>query len=106
MKNFIKALITGIVVTGLIAACGKKEAEEKTAEAKMESAKPAEPMASAEEKGSDKTADAGHGHDYRTFMAGGDTKYGQIGDSYTADLVMYLAGNQFMVMEELIKDFP
>ena len=37
--------------------------------------------------------------------AGGETSYGQIGDSYTADLVMYLAGNQFMVMEELIKDF-
>lgn len=49
--------------------------------------------------------DAGHGHDYRTFMQSGDIKYGQIGDSYTADLVMYLAGNQFMVMEELIKDF-
>ena len=62
-----------------------------------------------EEKGSDKKAahadDAGLGHDYRTFMAGGDVKYGQIGDSYTAELVMYLAGNQFMVMEELIKDF-
>ena len=28
--------------------------------------------------------------------------YGQIGDSYTADLVMYPSGNQFMVMEELI----
>jgi ABC-type molybdate transport system substrate-binding protein len=43
--------------------------------------------------------------DYRTFHAGGDTAYGMIGDSYTADLVLYLAGNQFMVMEELIKDF-
>jgi ABC-type molybdate transport system substrate-binding protein len=31
--------------------------------------------------------------------------YGSIGDSYTADLVMYLAGNQFMVMQELISDF-
>ena len=49
--------------------------------------------------------DAGHGHDYRTFHANGDIEYGQIGDSYTSDLVMYLAGNQFMVMEELIKDF-
>ena len=49
--------------------------------------------------------DAGHGHDYRTFHVGGDIKYGQIGDSYTSDLVMYLAGNQFMVMEELIQDF-
>jgi ABC-type molybdate transport system substrate-binding protein len=49
--------------------------------------------------------DAGHRKDYRTFRAGGETGYGVIGDSYTADLVMYLAGNQFMVMEELIHDF-
>lgn len=49
--------------------------------------------------------DAGLGHDYRTFHSSGEIKYGQIGDSYTADLVMYLAGNQFMAMEELIGDF-
>jgi len=49
--------------------------------------------------------DVGEGHDHRTFHAGGTIDYGQIGDSYSADLVMYLAGNQFMVMEELIKDF-
>ncbi len=49
--------------------------------------------------------DAGHGHDYRTFHANGDVDYGKIGDSYKSDLVMYLAGNQFMAMEELIKDF-
>ncbi len=49
--------------------------------------------------------DAGHGHDYRTFHTNGDIDYGEIKDSYTSDLVMYLAGNQFMVMEELIKDF-
>lgn len=49
--------------------------------------------------------DVGEGHDHRTFHADGRIDYGQIGDSYTADLVMYLAGNQFMVMEELIKDF-
>ncbi len=48
---------------------------------------------------------AGHGHDYRTFHAGGHIEYGKIGDSYSADLVMYLAGNQFMVVEELIRDF-
>jgi len=47
---------------------------------------------------------AGLGHDYRSFVAG-EVSYGRIGDSYTADLVMYLAGNQFMVMEELIRDF-
>ncbi len=49
--------------------------------------------------------DAGHGHDYRTFNVNGDIGYGNIKDSYNSDLVMYLAGNQFMVMEELIKDF-
>ncbi len=49
--------------------------------------------------------DAGHNNDYRTFHQDGNISYGQIGDSYTADLVMYLAGNQFMVMEELIRDF-
>lgn len=49
--------------------------------------------------------DAGHGHDYRTFHSNGHIDYGKIEDSYSADLVMYLAGNQFMVMEELIKDF-
>jgi ABC-type molybdate transport system substrate-binding protein len=49
--------------------------------------------------------DAGHSRDYRTFQADGMISYGQIGDSYSADLVMYLAGNQFMVMEELIQDF-
>ncbi|MDH5798263.1 MAG: substrate-binding domain-containing protein [Paracoccaceae bacterium] len=48
--------------------------------------------------------DAGHSNDYRTFTSDG-VAYGHIGDSYTADLVMYLAGNQFMVMEELIQDF-
>jgi ABC-type molybdate transport system substrate-binding protein len=49
--------------------------------------------------------DAGQGHDYRTFHSNGDIKYGQVDDSYKADLVMYLAGNQFMAMEELIRDF-
>jgi ABC-type molybdate transport system substrate-binding protein len=49
--------------------------------------------------------DAGHGNDYRTFHADGEIEYGSVDDSYTADLVMYLAGNQFMVMEELIRDF-
>ena len=49
--------------------------------------------------------DAGHGKDYRTFHVNGETEYGSVEDSYTADLVMYLAGNQFMVMQELIADF-
>lgn len=49
--------------------------------------------------------DAGHNKDYRTFHTGNKIEYGKIGDSYTAELVLYLAGNQFMVMEELIQDF-
>jgi len=49
--------------------------------------------------------DAGHNNDYRTFYQNGKIEYGKIGDSYTADLVLYLAGNQFMVMEELVQDF-
>ena len=49
--------------------------------------------------------EAGLGHDYRTFHSSGNIEYGKIGDSYSADLVMYLAGNQFMVMEDLIRDF-
>jgi len=51
------------------------------------------------------TDDAGHGNDYRTFHTDGTVEYGAIENSYTADLVMYLAGNQFMVMQELISDF-
>lgn len=49
--------------------------------------------------------EAGQAHDYRTFHQDGQIDYGHIEDSYSSDLVMYLAGNQFMVMEELIKDF-
>ena len=52
-----------------------------------------------------KTDDAGHGNDYRTFHTGGEIDYGLIENSYSAELVMYLAGNQFMVMQELITDF-
>jgi ABC-type molybdate transport system substrate-binding protein len=49
--------------------------------------------------------DAGHGDDYRTFHTNGEIEYGSVADSYTSDLVLYLAGNQFMVMQELITDF-
>ena len=49
--------------------------------------------------------DAGHSKDYRTFHSNGKIAYGKIQDSYNADLSMYLVGNQFMVMEELISDF-
>lgn len=44
-------------------------------------------------------------NDYRTFYQDGRIEYGNISDSYNAGLVLYLAGNQFMVMEELVKDF-
>lgn len=47
----------------------------------------------------------GEGADYRTFLADGTVRYGKIGDSYTADLVMYLAGNQYMVVEDLVREF-
>ena len=53
----------------------------------------------------DDTKNTGHNNDYRTFSADGTIEYGKINDSYTAELVMYLAGNQFMVMEELIQNF-
>jgi ABC-type molybdate transport system substrate-binding protein len=108
MKQYFKIIIMGMMVAGLMAACGKKPEEQATSEAEAEkpmTSEPAKPMESAAQTGAEKKADAGLGHDYRTFMADGDIKYGQIGDSYTADLVMYLAGNQFMVMEELIQDF-
>jgi len=47
----------------------------------------------------------GENKDYRTFHVGGKVDYGKIEDSYKAELVLYLAGNQFMIMEELVKDF-
>ncbi len=49
--------------------------------------------------------DVGKGHDHRTFYANGKIDYGNISDSYNSDLSMYLAGNQFMVMEDLIGAF-
>lgn len=49
--------------------------------------------------------DVGKGHDHRTFYADGKIDYGKIADSYDSDLSMYLAGNQFMVMQDLIGAF-
>ncbi|GBE07530.1 molybdate ABC transporter periplasmic molybdate-binding protein [bacterium BMS3Bbin11] len=49
--------------------------------------------------------DVGKGDDHRTFHSNGKIDYGKVGDSYSADLVMYLAGNQFMVMQDLIGAF-
>lgn len=49
--------------------------------------------------------EAGQNHDYRTFNVDGSVKYGHIADSYTSDLTIYVAGNQFMAMEELMQDF-
>ena len=78
MNNLLKTIATTAVVAALATGCASMGGKKK---------------------------DAGHGHDYRTFMTGGEIKYGQISDSYDSELVMYLAGNQFMVMEELIQDF-
>ncbi|MCI0507072.1 MAG: substrate-binding domain-containing protein [Gammaproteobacteria bacterium] len=92
MKRSNKLQIAALLAAGLLAGCAGTGGGEQT-----------------EQKGADKKPahqdEAKLGHDYRTFMADGEIKYGQIGDSYTADLILYLAGNQFMVMEELIKDF-
>jgi ABC-type molybdate transport system substrate-binding protein len=49
--------------------------------------------------------DVGKGHDHRTFYANGKIDYGNVADSYDSDLSMYLAGNQFMVMQDLIGAF-
>jgi len=49
--------------------------------------------------------DVGLDRDYRTFHHKGKTVYGKISDSYTSNLVIYLSGNQFMVIDDLIKDF-
>ena len=43
--------------------------------------------------------------DFRTFYSDGKIDYGNIDDSYKSDLVIYLAGDQFMVVEDLMKDF-
>lgn len=77
MKKAVKTLLTAAVAAGLMAGCASMGGKK----------------------------DAGHGHDYRTFHTGGKIEYGDIKDSYDSDLVMYLAGNQFMVMEDLIQDF-
>jgi len=78
VNKLVKALAVSVVVSAIATGCASTGSKKK---------------------------DAGHGHDYRTFISGGDIRYGQISDSYDAELVMYLAGNQFMVMEELIQDF-
>ncbi|MEF8793335.1 molybdate ABC transporter substrate-binding protein [Thiohalorhabdus sp.] len=45
------------------------------------------------------------GGDLRTFHPDGTMDEGDVQDSYRADLVMYVAGNQFMVMEDLVNAF-
>jgi len=96
MNNWVKIIACSAISVGLIAGCASSGVEHDHGDMAA--------MDKKTEKAEDKD-DAGLGHDYRTFMVDGEIKYGQIGDSYTADLVMYLAGNQFMVMEELIQDF-
>jgi len=92
MNALLKSFSTAVIVAGLASACT-------TTGGGMG-------MGDGKGMGATKTAkDAGHGHDYRTFHTGGNIDYGKISDSYDSELVMYLAGNQFMVMEELIQDF-
>jgi ABC-type molybdate transport system substrate-binding protein len=83
---FAAALIPAGLLTSVSTVAAEKAAE-----------KAAAPAAEEDE--------AGHEKDYRTFYSDGKVDFGKIGDSYSAELVMYLAGNQFMVMDELIKDF-
>lgn len=100
MKGFVKFSLATLLSAGLLVGCatdGDGAASAKAAAGKSV-AGGKKPTASAKD-------DADHENDYRTFMVDGHVKYGQIGDSYSADLVMYLDGNQFMVMEELIQDF-
>lgn len=105
MNMFIKTAATALLSAGLFAGCatdgGMTNGDMKSDMKGMEGMDHGDMKKAAMAP----MKDAGQGHDYRTFITGGDIKYGQIGDSYTSDLVMYLAGNQFMVMEELIQDF-
>lgn len=78
MNKALKAIATVTVIAGLATGCASM---------------------------SDQKKDAVHAHDYRTFMSGGEIKHGRISDSYDAELVMYIADSQFMVMKELIQDF-
>ena len=107
VSKCFKSLVYAALLAGLVTACSKKDESASSMPESMEKAPMAETMPATEAPMAAPMAkkDAGHGHDYRTFLTGGEIKYGQIGDSYTAELVMYLAGNQFMVMEELIQDF-
>lgn len=100
MKLPVKAFYLFLCMA-LVGCSGPREEAPAESASIDSAAKDAAPAASA----STKTADAGHGKDYRTFHTSGEVEYGSIGDSYTSDLVMYLAGNQFMVMQELISDF-
>jgi ABC-type molybdate transport system substrate-binding protein len=49
--------------------------------------------------------EVGYFKDFRTFHATGEIDYGNIADSYNADLVMYIADDQYPVVKELIQDF-
>ena len=87
MKTKVRTVVAAMAALGMIA--GVAFADEKAAV----------PGVGAAEK-----AASGHSKDYRTFKGAGPD-FGKIADSYTAELVMYLAGNQFMVIDDLIQDF-
>jgi ABC-type molybdate transport system substrate-binding protein len=98
MKTFVM-----VFFITLCAGCGEQTSTQTESSAKTQTATQTE--SSAKTQTATQTADAGHGKDYRTFHSNGDVEYGSVDDSYTADLVLYLAGNQFMVMQQLIADF-
>jgi ABC-type molybdate transport system substrate-binding protein len=101
MNTAVRAIFFTVCI-GLSACSGPPEdVPSETAPAESAPVENAEAKADAPAK----SKDAGHGKDYRTFHASGEVEYGSVEDSYTSDLVMYLAGNQFMVMRELISDF-
>jgi len=108
MIKWVKTVASTVISVSLLAGCASSGMEQDHGDMAMDKNMDKSMDKSAEgamEKKEEKADDSGLGHDYRTFLTGGEIKYGQVGDSYTADLVMYLAGNQFMVMEELIQDF-
>ncbi|GMT49060.1 MAG: hypothetical protein IEMM0008_0599 [bacterium] len=113
LNHKMKFMLLMFLVFFAMASCNKKS---KTHDHKMKGGhdmkddhkmkgNPCNPCNPCKTKKAHGKTDAGHGKDYRTFHADGKIDMGQIGDSYKANLVMYLAGNQFMVMKELIQNF-
>lgn len=86
MNNLLKSFVLTILIAFLVSGCDRLSKS-------LPKDKPIN------------VAEMGYDQDFRTFYADGNVEYGKIGDSFSADLVMYVAGSQYMVMDELIKDF-